>query len=223
MDHSARKSCGRHCIEWTHLTKPILNGPILTLQNVTLPRGPVADLSVEFHPGTHLVVGPNGVGKTSLLNSIAGTLKPKSGAILMNGQSIAAGSTDVLLSPNAPPPIPWIRAGLLLEFIASLYPATRKDSQYQKQVVEQLGIAEFLNTNMGALSAGTAKKMLLAAAFVAAPPIMLFDEPTNEIDAKSVSVIMSLMTEASTDKILVITTHQPSTFTSLTPTILRLG
>jgi type II secretory ATPase GspE/PulE/Tfp pilus assembly ATPase PilB-like protein len=50
----------------------------------------------------------------------------------------------VILAPNAPPEIPWIRSGLLLDFVLSLYPASRRDLAYQSTVIADLGIEGFL-------------------------------------------------------------------------------
>lgn len=183
----------------------------------------VSGLTVEFGSGVHLVVGPNGIGKTSLLHSIAGTLNPKSGSIMINGRSARQNTTDVILAPGFPPPIPWIRTGMLLEFILSLYPHTRKPDAYKDDLLTQLGLRPFVDKKLGTLSAGTAKKFLLAAAIVAAPPIMLFDEPTNEIDSHSTAVFLRYLTEIAGNTIVVITTHQVAVFQPLAPTVLRLG
>jgi hypothetical protein len=78
-----------------------------------------------------------------------------------------------------PPPIPWIRTGLLLEFILSLYPATRRSDAYRDEVLAAFGLRRLSTWPLGVLSAGTAKKLLSTAALVTAPLVMLFDEPTH--------------------------------------------
>ena len=195
----------------------------LTLRDITLPRGTVRNLSAVFEPGVHLIVGPNGIGKTSLLNSIAGTLPPMSGTILYDGMPLESGSTQVVLAPNTPPEIPWIRAGLLLDFIVSLYPASRRDAAAARAIVAGLGIADFLPAQLGTLSAGTARKLLLAAALIAAPPVLLFDEPTNEIDLQSVGALLELLSEAARDRVVLITTHHATDLAALSPGVLDLS
>jgi len=91
----------------------------------------------------------------------------------------------VVLAPGAPPALPWLRADLLIDFVLSLYPSSRRDPSYRAQVVRQLNLGDVIDAPMGTLSAGMAKKVLLAATLVAAPTVMLFDEPVNEIDAAS--------------------------------------
>lgn len=199
-----------------------LNLPTLSLQDFSLPFGSIRNLTLEFSPGVHLVIGPNGVGKTSLLNSIAGTLQPRSGRVEVNGRSAEVKTANVVLVPGSPPPIPWIRTGLLLEFILSLYPDTRKTDAYRDELLEEFGLPAFLNKPLGTLSAGTAKKILLTAALVAAPPIMLFDEPTNEVDAPSTEVFLNHLHTICDDRIILVATHQVTLFTPLAPRMLRL-
>jgi ABC-2 type transport system ATP-binding protein len=199
-----------------------MNSRLLSLRGLKVPRGAVRELTHEFGAGVHVIVGPNGIGKTSLLECIAGTLPPAAGAVLLEGREITGGSARVVLAPNAPPPIPWIRAGLLLEFIVSLYPATRRESAYAADVLGRFGLGLVLDSQLGTLSAGTARKLLLAAALIAAPPVLLFDEPTNEIDAASIEAFRQLVAEAAAQRVVLITTHHAGDLESLQPTLLQL-
>ena len=200
-----------------------MSSPLLSLRSVKLPRGFAGELNVDFAAGVHLVVGPNGVGKTSLLNCIAGTLATASGTISLDGASLTPGSSRVVLAPNTPPDIPWIRAGLLLEFIVSLYPATAQGAEAAATVVERLGITPFMNAPLGTLSAGTARKLLLAAALIAAPPVLLFDEPTNDIDAPSSAAFVAMMGAAAAQRVVLVTTHHTADLKELAPGLLDLA
>ena len=128
-----------------------------------------------------------------------------------------------LMAPNTPPEIPWIRSGMLLDFILSLYPRSRRDGAYRSRVLERLGIDGFLDAPLGTLSAGTARKLLLAAALVAAPPVMLFDEPTNDIDATSSSAFIDFVAEIAARHVVLITTHHTADLAAVRPRILDLG
>lgn len=195
----------------------------LNLNCVVLPRGTLGELNIAFDPGVHLLTGPNGIGKTSLLLGIAGSLPLKSGRIQFSGKPLDHREARVVLAPNAPPEIPWIRSGLLLDFITSLYPATRRDAAYASRVKTSFGIDAFMNAPLGTLSAGTARKLLLAAALIAAPPVMLFDEPTNDIDAASAAAFIGFVREEAASRSVIITTHHAGDLGGLGPTLHALG
>jgi len=194
----------------------------LVLDAVRLPRGTLGVLTLEFAPGVHVITGPNGIGKTSLLNAIAGSLPLAGGEIRFDGKRLDHRSASVVLAPNVPPEIPWIRSGLLLEFIASLYPATRCDAAAAAQVLDALGVTPWLNAPLGTLSAGTARKLLLAAALIAAPPVLLFDEPTNDIDAASSAEFLRRVAQLAARSVVLITTHHAADLMTLNPRVLPL-
>jgi ABC-type multidrug transport system ATPase subunit len=73
------------------------------------------------------------------------------------------------------------------------------------------------------LSAGTARKLLLAAALIAAPPVLLFDEPTNDIDAPSSAAFLARVGEAARTRVVLITTHHRADLQSLGPRVVELG
>ena len=73
------------------------------------------------------------------------------------------------------------------------------------------------------MSAGTARKLLLAAALIAAPPVLLFDEPTNDIDAPSSVAFLARVGEAAKTRVVLITTHHAADLRVLSPTVLALA
>ena len=195
----------------------------LSLDRAVLPRGTLGELNLVYGTGVHVLTGPNGIGKTSLLLALAGSLPLKSGRILYSGKPLEHRDANVVLAPNAPPEMPWIRSGLLLDFITSLYPATRRDAAYASRVKASFGIDAFMDAPLGTLSAGTARKVLLAAALIAAPPVMLFDEPTNDIDAASIAAFIEWVREACAARVVIITTHHAGDLMTLSPAVHPLG
>jgi ABC-2 type transport system ATP-binding protein len=189
----------------------------LTLEAVQLPRGTLGELRLRFDRGVHVLTGPNGIGKTSLLNVIAGSLPLVSGRIEVDGKPLDRRDAQVVLAPNSPPEIPWIRSGLLLEFIISLYPRSRRDASYADTVKRDFGLGAFLGAPLGTLSAGTARKVLLAATLIAAPPVLLFDEPTNDIDTASIAAFLGFVAEAAARRVVIMTTHHGGDLGSLAP------
>ena len=92
---------------------------------------------------------------------------------------------------------------MLLDFILSLYPASRRDAAYRTRILRRWASAHFSTRRSATLSAGTARKLLLAAALVAAPPVMLFDEPTNDIDAASSGAFIGFVAEIAARHVVV--------------------
>ncbi|RAP58028.1 ATP-binding cassette domain-containing protein [Oleiagrimonas sp. MCCC 1A03011] len=195
----------------------------LGLHELTLPFGQVRALTRTFGLGLHLVVGPNGIGKTSLLRAIAGALSPMTGVIRLGDVPMKRHSDRVLLAPGAPPAIPWLRAGMLIDFVTSLYPSSRRSLEYRTHVLEQLHLSHAVDAPLGTLSAGMSKKILLAATLIAAPLVMLFDEPINEIDAASRDVLLTLLADYQRDRIMLVSTHHVDPFREVAASMLTLG
>lgn len=195
----------------------------LRITHLTVPFGVVKELSCTFGPGLHLLVGPNGIGKTSLLRAIAGILPIAGGNIQLGKSQLYKHSGQVLYAESTPPAIPWLRAGLLLDFVLSLYPTSRRDLSYRKRVVRMLNLTDIMDAPIGSLSAGMAKKVLLAATLIASPRILLFDEPINELDAASRDALISLISEYACQRIIIVATHDLEPFLGLTTSMLKLG
>lgn len=195
----------------------------LLLQDLSPRYGRMTAFSCKMNPGLHLVTGHNGAGKSSLLKTIAGALPPAGGSIYFNGISLPQCPDKVLLVPGVPPALPWLSADRLLDFMLSLYPSTRREPSYRDRVLRELQLEHALKTPLGALSAGMAKKVLIAAALIAAPAVMLFDEPTNEIDAASCRALTSLLAEYRSSHIMLLATHHPDPFLDMAASTLKLG
>ena len=196
---------------------------LLRLHALTLPFGSVRELSCTFGPGVHLVVGSNGIGKTSLLRAIAGALPPSAGTIVLGDAPLPRCTERVALAPGVPPALPWLRAGLLIDFVLSLYPTSRRDPGYRAQVLRQLHLGDAIDAPLGTLSAGMAKKLLLAATLIAAPTVMLFDEPVNEIDAASCEALIALLADYRSDRIMLVATHHLAPFRDVAAGTLALA
>jgi ABC-2 type transport system ATP-binding protein len=168
------------------------------------------DFDAQFGEGVHLLVGPNGSGKTTILNLVAGVLVPDGGKVEVMGRDARAARGDVFLAPAEVPGMPWITARDLIAFSASLY-KTKCAPADEARIIERLGIATFLDKRLSELSSGTARKVVVAAALAAAPPVLLFDEPTNEMDAGSVAQFVAMVAELR-EHVVIIATHLPGVF-----------
>jgi cobalt/nickel transport system ATP-binding protein len=163
------------------------------------------------------ILGPNGAGKTTLLLHLNGTLRPKSGRILIDGAPIAYDRASLLL---------WRRrVGLVLQdpddqlFAPSVFedvsfgplnlgldgPAVRERVE---NALETLGIIDLAHRPTHMLSFGQKKRAAIAGALAMRPDVLLLDEPTSGLDARSARRLLICLEELdAAGTTLVFTTH----------------
>jgi ATP-binding cassette, subfamily C, bacterial len=145
----------------------------------------IRDLSIDIPPGDHLaVVGPSGIGKSSLAGLLAGTLKPDAGAILFDGTPVAALGQDwrVLIPQEA-----YVFTGTL-EANLTYYRAS-SPAQLDR-AVRAIGLTALLSRLGGydadvdpaALSAGERQLIALTRAYLSAAPVVILDEAACHLD-----------------------------------------
>lgn len=164
--------------------------PIAALHAVSVTRSgePVfAGLDLDVHHGELLtVVGPSGVGKSTLLSLLAGLLQPGSGTVSRPEDD--GGSTRLVF--QQPRLLPWRTAAenvrLGLEFRANgghgLGHAHDADARVTRLLAE-LGIADLAERMPEELSGGQAQRVAIARAVAADPSLLLLDEPFSALDA----------------------------------------
>ncbi|MEU6258355.1 ABC transporter ATP-binding protein [Streptomyces sp. NPDC047043] len=170
--------------------------PALTLSSVTFAYGPTAapvleNLDLELPPGTHLaVVGPSGIGKSTLTALVAGLLEPRGGTIRVCGEpvpSAAAAARRVLIPQEA-----YVFTGTVAENLAHL----RADPVPEAELlaaVEAVGLGPLVEALGGpgarvdpaALSTGERQLIALARAYLSYAPLALLDEATCHLDPQA--------------------------------------
>nr|WP_318716671.1 ATP-binding cassette domain-containing protein [Streptomyces resistomycificus] len=172
-------------------TDPADNAPVLSLCSVTFAYGPSAapvidGLDLTLPPGAHLaVVGPSGIGKSTLTALAAGLLEPRAGTVRVCGLPVAeAGTRRVLIPQEA-----YVFTGTLAENLGYLRPEPVPEAELLA-AAETVGLAPLLETLGGpagrvdpaALSAGERQLIALTRAFVSYAPLVLLDEATCHLD-----------------------------------------
>ncbi|MCO6456425.1 MAG: ABC transporter ATP-binding protein [Pirellulaceae bacterium] len=179
-------------------------------------------LTLEVREGEFVgLMGPSGSGKTTLLNLIAGLDKPSQGEVWVGGQRISSMSESQLAR--------WRTAhlGFIFQFyhllpVLSAYENVELPllmlhltaSQRRQQVLtalELVGLADRLKHRPGQLSGGQQQRVGIARAIVTDPSLIVADEPTGDLDAKSAVEILDLLEELrkSLHKTIVLVTHDP--------------
>ena len=156
----------------------------------------IHDLSIDIAPGDHLaIVGPSGIGKSSLAGLLAGMLRPTAGQVLLDGLSVTryppASLPDrrVLIPQEA-----YVFAGTLAENILYLRTASaaadRPSAAELDAAAEAVGLSGLVSrlgghhavVNPAALSAGERQLIALTRAYLSPAPIAILDEATCHLD-----------------------------------------
>ena len=154
------------------------------------------------------LIGPNGAGKTTLFECLAGVLPADTGHVLWNGRPVAAAARmDVLFYlPDQIAPWAGQPAGRVLSLFARLFEA---DPSRLSRLVHALGLPRFLSEDVGSLSKGERKRLLLAFALAARRPVLLFDEPFDGLDLRQAREAEAILRgEAREGQTLFLSIHQ---------------
>ncbi|UJP64996.1 ABC transporter ATP-binding protein [Mongoliitalea daihaiensis] len=192
---------------------------MLTLKNVefkynTSDPFQIPDISLESG-GELLILGKSGSGKTTILNIIAGLLKPQKGTVVINGVEIyqlSGSQLDKFRGTHIGIIFqkPHILSALSVEENLKIanYFVSGKGLQ-NEQILKDLGIWDKRNQRIQTLSEGEAQRVSIARALANQPKLILADEPTASLDDDNAEkVIRLLQYQASQfNAALVIVTH----------------
>lgn len=156
--------------------------------------------------------GPNGAGKSTLMNIITDNLKLDSGKILWNGQEskiLGAKYREILgYMPQQQGLYNGFTAKRFLNYIAVLKDIPKEDIENQiEKVSKSVNLQDELSKKIEMYSGGMKQRLLIAAAIIGNPKLLIFDEPTAGLDPKERIRVKKLMSELAKDKIVIIATH----------------
>jgi len=148
------------------------------------------------------IVGPNGVGKTTLLKCIAGILRPARGSVLIEGRDTFRMPRKELakhlgyVPQNMPVRFPMTVFDTVLAgrrpYLA--WRPSRKDLERTAKIIEEMNLADLAMRDMDRLSGGQAQKVLLARALVQDTRYLLLDEPTSSLDLRHQLEMLEVIT-----------------------------
>ncbi len=166
------------------------------------------------------VVGPNGGGKTTLLRLIMGALTPRFGQVKVFGQPptgalrrIGYVPQHLLFDPSFPISV---RDAVLVGRAAArrIGRFTAAERITAGRALERVGLSGFANRHFAALSGGQRQRVLIAQALVSDPGLLLFDEPTANVDTTTEQGIYTLLRELNQEATVVVVSHNLSVVTA---------
>jgi sulfonate transport system ATP-binding protein len=160
---------------------------MLRLQNVGLTYSngttAVTDIDLEVDAGRITVlIGGSGCGKSTVLRLIAGLEAATTGTVSIAGRIIDGPSKEVGVVFQEPRLMPWLSVADNVAFGLSHLTDDRSD-EVTLASLERVGLAGFADALPKELSGGMAQRVALARALVAAPQVLLLDEPFSALDA----------------------------------------
>lgn len=195
-----------------------------SLENVTCGYKDMTVLSnVSFSIGAGealCLLGPNGVGKTTLFRSMLGFLKPFSGKITLDGDDISTWSSRTLAQkigyvpqnhtpPFAYPVIDVVTMGRLSR-ISPIASPSKHDTDKAYECLERLGISHLSDKLYTQISGGERQMVLIARSLAQDPEILVMDEPTASLDyGNQVKVLRQISHLVKEGISVIMTTHFP--------------
>ena len=178
-------------------------GIILDIKNLTFAYEKkiiLDNVSFSLNEGeVGVLVGLNGAGKTTILKNIANIVKTKQGEIILDGKNKNDYKPNEYASKIAyvPQIINYESATvidtILIGRIPMFYTPSKEDYEKVYEVIEQLHIEHLAMENVQKLSGGEKQKIAIARALAGEAKLMLFDEPTANLDLKGQYETMSLI------------------------------
>ena len=189
----------------------------------------LCDFSYSFANGVYGLLGPNGAGKSTLMNIITDNLlpDPDGGTILWNGKETRllkeSFRSRLGYMPQQQNLYESMTARTFLGYIAALKCIDRKTAEDEiNKIAERVELTESIDKKIGGFSGGMKQRILIAAAMLGDPDLLILDEPTAGLDPKQRVIIRNMIADIAKEAIIIISTHIVSDIETIAKEILFL-
>jgi zinc transport system ATP-binding protein len=200
------------------MKRDIVNVPAIKLTDVWVDYDGIPALeAIDFEiPQLDFlgIIGPNGGGKTTLLKSLIGLIRPARGKIAIFGSSPSKAYSLIGYVPQVStfdrlyPINVWdvVMMGRL-STSKMFRPYNKDDREQTAEALERAGMFDYKSRQIGKLSGGQVQRILIARALAARPRILLLDEPTSSVDTEAEKGLYELLHELNAEQTIVIVSH----------------
>jgi len=184
--------------------------PIIRLENISLSfknRNILENISFNLNQGQILgLLGPNGVGKSTIFNIITGLLKPNHGSIIIGGENVInypiASRSKKFKIGYVPQYGGYFHDLTLLDNLKAIgeiqVADLKKRNSKIETIISQFELDSVTNTPAKFLSGGQRKKLVIALALLSNPKVLLLDEPFAALDVLTIRMLKELIVNLQT-------------------------
>ncbi len=204
---------------------------MIELQNLTKRYGEhtvLDNLNLTFDKGVYGLLGANGAGKSTLMNLITDNIPRTDGKILYNGTDIlqlgARYRKKVGYTPQLQGMYEDFSARAFLHYIGTL--KGMKTMECKRQTEEFLGVVGLgavAHKKLGSFSGGMRQRVLIAAAMLDRPEILILDEPTAGLDPEERIRLRNYISDLARDRTVLLATHVVSDIESIADSVIMLS
>jgi len=172
------------------------------------------------------IIGPNGGGKTTLLKTLLGLVKPTSGNITFFKNNVKVDKVNIGYLPQInqiDKKFPISVSDVILSGLAVkrrfFSPYTKEQKERVGEVARQMGVYEFRDRPIGALSGGQLQRTLLGRAIIDRPDLLVLDEPNSYVDKRFETDFYKLLEDINKNTAIILVSHDIGTVVSIVKNI----
>ena len=179
---------------------------------------PIGPISADWRgPGLHVITGPTGAGKSSLLKGLVGLAPRKAGEVRLDGMAVQPAALRILVGWSGQSPI--LLPGTLEQNLTlggqagAAVPEELIAACGLGDLIAARGLALAIDPRGSGLSGGERRRIGLLRAILSERPVLLLDEPTADLDPPTAARVIALLQALSASRLILAVTHDPALMT----------